>query len=347
MLKKYKGLGKEVILLTPFYSQQRGNKITASRLWAGYRGRGVKAYLVSLDDTEWIFKIRDILKNTNNLAVLHGFNARYMMNALERMPELKKLPLLLTLTGTDINEDRGYTFYPVLSWASYIVVFQAYFAHGLSKVYPDLKEKIRIIPQGVKIPLVEGKTRRDLGWEEKEIVFILPSGIRPVKNIMLAVKALHKVYLSYPQIRLVILGPLIDEDYGKEVLKAVKEYSWIRYLGEIEHEKIGDYLALSDVVINCSLSEGQPQAALEAMGLGKPAILTAVPGNLGVIEDKKEGLYVKNLDELARAAAFFVENPEEKERMGKNAKELVRAKYRPEWEIDQYIKLLQEIENCS
>lgn len=339
---------KKVILLTPFYSQERGNKVTASRLFEGYVNRGLKADLVSLDDEAWISKIGNILSGSES-KVLHGFNVRYVRKALEKMPELRRIPLLLTLTGTDLNLDmkqkEPYNFTEVLDWAFYIVVFQSYFADLLLQTYPEIKSKIRIIPQGVKIPSVTGKTRKDVGWDDNEIIFVLPSGIRPIKNILLAVEAFEKIYLSYPQVRLVILGPVIDKDYGEKVLKAIKGCSFIQYLGEIEHEKIGDYLALSDVVMNCSLAEGQPQAALEAMGLGKPVILTAVPGNLGVIEDKKEGIYVNDMEELIAAAKFLLTHPQERKEMGKKAETLVKNKYQPEWEINQYVELVCQIDN--
>lgn len=339
---------KRVILLTPFYSQERGNKVTASRLFEGYLNRGLKADLVSLDDENWISRIGNILKGSES-KVLHGFNVRYVGKALEKMPELREIPLLLTLTGTDLNldmkQEKNYNFNKVLDWAYYLVVFQPYFAGLLLENYPEIKSKIRIIPQGVKIPSVTGKTRKDVGWDDDEIIFVLPSGIRPVKNILLAVEAFKKIYLSCPRVRLVILGPVIDRDYGEKVLEAIKNCSFIQYLGQIEHKKIGDYLALSDVVINCSLSEGQPQAALEAMGLGKPAILTAVPGNLGVIEDKKEGIYVNDMEELIAAAKFFLTHPQERKEMGKKAETLVKNKYQPEWEIDRYVELVCQIDN--
>lgn len=346
MFEEYSMLNKGVVLITPFYYQQRGNRVTASRLLEGYIKSGIKADLVSLDDEGWVTKIKNILSK-NDIQVLHGFNIRYMAKALEKMPALREWPLLLTLTGTDINLDmkreKNSDFASILDWASYIVVFQPYFADMLTEIYPDTANKIKVIPQGVKIPHVEGKTRKDINWGDKEIIFILPSGIRPVKNIMLAVDALKEVYPVYSDVRLVLAGPVIDRGYGEKVFKAIKGHKWIRYLGEIEHDNIGDYLALSDVVINCSLSEGQPQAALEAMGLGKPAVLTRVPGNLGVIEDKKEGLYVNGIDDLIRAAKFLIENPEERKRMGKRAEILVKNKYRPEWEIRQYIQLIKKI----
>lgn len=346
MTEKYQGLDNGIILLTPFYNQQRGNTVTALRLLEGYRGNGIKTELVSLDDKLWTSKIKNLL-NAGEYKILHGFNARYMTRVFKDMPELVNLPFLITLTGTDINfdlkKDKRDDFAFMFDLASFIVVFQQYFADLLIKNFSHIAEKIQVIPQGVKIPCLTGKTRRDIGWDEDEVVFMLPSGIRPVKNIMLAVNALKEVYLSYPQARLAILGPVIDEDYGRKVLEHIKKHEWIRYLGEIEHEKIGDYLVLSDVVINCSLAEGQPQAALEAMGLEKPAILTAVPGNLGVIENGKEGIYVKNADELAAAARFLIENIEVRKMMGKEAEKLVRTKYRPELEIEGYIRLVQQI----
>lgn len=66
------------------------------------------------------------------------------------------------------------------------------------------------------------------------------------------------------------------------------------YLGEIDHRAISGLYAAADLVLNTSLAEGQPQAALEGMSLGLPAIMTAVTGNLGIMTGGREGFYVRD-----------------------------------------------------
>ncbi|MBO8158861.1 glycosyltransferase [Thermosyntropha sp.] len=335
----------DILLLTPFYKQQRGNAVTARRILEGYKKNGLKTEVLSLEEENWPYKIKNILK-ARKPELLHIFNARYMLHVLTKVPEIKEFPFLLTLTGTDINDNFSEIkdMEQIFNLAEYIVVFHSYFAEVLERKYPYIyREKIKVIPQGVKIPEVTGKKRRDFGWEENEVVFILPSGLRPVKNIMLAVRGLEKAYLLFPQTRLVIAGAIIDKAYAEEVLNYIKKHEWIRYLGEIPHEKIGDYLALSDVAINCSLAEGQPQAVLEAMALGKPAILTDVPGNRGIIENYREGIYVKSEEDLMRAAVFLIENGEQRIEMGRAAMNLVKEKYIPESEILSYCELIERI----
>jgi len=98
-------------------------------------------------------------------------------------------------------------------------------------------------------------------------------------------------------------------------------------------------LSTGDVVLNTSYAEGQPQAALEAMSLGKPCLLTAVPGNINIIENSVEGYYVHNQDDLAAAARNLMVNHELRRQMGENARRLVEQKYSLKKELDAYEQL--------
>jgi glycosyltransferase involved in cell wall biosynthesis len=98
---------------------------------------------------------------------------------------------------------------------------------------------------------------------------------------------------------------------------------------------------LGDVVMNTSNSEGQPQGALEAMSLGKPCILTAVPGNLNIINHGIEGFYVDGEADLVTAAKTLINDPARIVEMGKNAHTLVKTRFSLEREIDAYCTIYQ------
>ncbi|HBQ26402.1 MAG TPA: hypothetical protein DD791_08420 [Syntrophomonas sp.] len=102
-------------------------------------------------------------------------------------------------------------------------------------------------------------------------------------------------------------------------------------------------LSVGDVVLNTSHAEGQPQAALEAMSLGKPCLLTAVPGNINIIENGVEGYYVHNQDDLVVAARKLMLNQKLRQQMGENARRLVEQKYSLKKELDAYEQLYHQL----
>jgi glycosyltransferase involved in cell wall biosynthesis len=170
----------------------------------------------------------------------------------------------------------------------------------------------------------------------------LPSGLRSVKNIKLALDSLATVHEEFPEVRLLIMGTAIDDEYSGQIKDRIRDLSWAIYLGEIPHADMMSILDLGDIVINTSLCEGQPQGALEAMSLGKPCILTAVPGNLNIFEPGVEGFYVDNQEELIRAAKVLIKDPVQRSKMGQRAAKLIESSFTLRQELDAYSRIYNQ-----
>jgi glycosyltransferase involved in cell wall biosynthesis len=68
--------------------------------------------------------------------------------------------------------------------------------------------------------------------------------------------------------------------------------------GWIDRGRATQSIAASDILLQTSLWEGLPIAALEAMSLGKPIIAMNTPGNVDVVLDGKNGYLCKNVEEI-------------------------------------------------
>jgi glycosyltransferase involved in cell wall biosynthesis len=81
-------------------------------------------------------------------------------------------------------------------------------------------------------------------------------------------------------------------------------------------------LAMLDVVVVPSHTEGMSNALLEAMAMGRAVIATAVDGNLDVVRDGVTGLLVPPRDPAALAAALLrlVDAPDRGREMGRAAR---------------------------
>ena len=331
-----------ILMITPFHKNPRGNKLTSERLQVGLTRRGWNIDLQSLESDNW----QEILGNAireKRYSLIHGLNITHFARVLSTFPDIIRLPLILTTTGTDVNYDLVLHREPViaktLNAVDYIVIFTDHFRTVFQERYPDNSNKLVTIPQGVYLGKGEGPDRSQLGLNEDDFVFLLPSGIRPVKNLELAIDGLEKLQPEFPHLRLLILGTIIDKEYSDRILKRINTLPWVVYPGEFLHRQMYSLLSTGDVVLNTSYAEGQPQAALEAMSLGKPCLLTAVPGNINIIENSVEGYYVHNQDDLAAAARNLMVNYELRRQMGENARRLVEQKYSLKKELDAYEQL--------
>jgi len=337
---------RKILMITPFRQAQRGNSITAARLRSGLAERGYDINLLSLDQEKWPEQLGTLLDQPE-YGLLHGLHARHLGQVLKSFPRAARLPIILTTTGTDIhfdlhNEHRAAVLH-AMQTAAKIVVFHDDLLELVARAYPPVAYKMVTIPQSVSIPGNTPGHRQDWGFGPDEFIFFLPSGLRPVKNISLAIDALTPLQPSYPHLRLVIIGADLDPDYSVPLLARIRTLPWISYLGEVPHKEIGSLLALGDVVLNTSLAEGQPQAVLEAMSLGLPCIMTAVPGNLNIIANGKEGFYVGDETDLCRAAQQLLDDKSLRRQMGVSARQLIDSRYAPHKEIDAYEQLYRRL----
>lgn len=333
-------------MVSPFHQKQRGNSMTTARIKQGLASRGFVIDLLSLEESEAISRLEAKME-TVKYAFVHGFHALHFARFLHKKRWLEEIPLILTTTGTDLHYDLNgqerSLIEGVFQTARKIVVFHQDFVPLLNTLSPGLESKVISIPQGVFLPSGPALELDQFGFQKDDFIFLLPSGIRPVKNLELAIGALEKLQPGYPQLKLLIIGAQLHPDYSQSIMERIGLLPWVKYLGEIPHEQMRSVMLQCDVVINCSHAEGQPQGALEAMSLGKPCILTAVSGNLNIIRHGKEGFYVRNETEFAQAARSYLNQPELTLIMGQAASVLVKNHFSMEKEINAYHRLYQQI----
>ena len=167
----------------------------------------------------------------------------------------------------------------------------------LIKIFPDYTDKIILIPNGLYVPDsfvdidFQFKSMIDTFAKDDNFIFLFLSRINKKKGLDLLVPAFNKLYLDFPNIKLIIAGP--EGDFSEELTHLISDNSNILLLPScIEWSK--KYLfKKSDVFVLPSYSEGFSIAALEAISYGKPSIFSNFIGfsndviqfNAGLISD--------------------------------------------------------------
>lgn len=328
----------KIVLASPNYPQLRGNTITVQRIADNLTHLGVETEIVSTteDSVTDSFPAADIV---------HGFHAYNFYKFLQKLDK-KPAHYIVTITGTDLNQDlfnpdKRLDVLASLHGADAVHVFDKKAKTLLIKEIPDLADKIFVMAQGnhpspVGVPLYTK--------EPDSFLFFLPAGIRKVKNIPAAILMLQELRLQYPQIRLWLVGPVLEEEEGEYVMKLVNQHKdWIRYLGQVPHADMGSVYRETDAVLNTSLSEGQPATILEAMGYAVPVLASDIPGNSGIISDGKTGLLYKTRNEFLDYAQKLVNNNKIRQSIGQSAEAYVKQHHSSAREADTLLKVYQQI----
>ena len=338
-----------VALLTPFAPPSvRGNAITVGRIAEGLAAHGIDVRVLDAGtmSTEQIEAAMD----AHRPSVVHAFHAWRCGPLALRLARRAEVPLAVTLTGTDANDDlfdpeRAAAVRRVLEGASAIVAFHESIVRRVTTALPEVAARFAIIPQSVAL----GDAPYDLaaGWPglpEDRVLFLFPAGIRPVKQPRRPLAAFARLVAQRPHARLAYVGPIIDAAEGAALASALAGVHWARHLGTVPHPQMAGLLRQSDVVLNCSLSEGgMANSVLEAFAVGRPVLAADIEGNRSVVVDDVTGLLFRDDAEFLRAAARLVDDPALRQRLGATGRARVLTTSPPSREIDGYVALYRRL----
>ena len=342
-------MASRIALLAPFaFPSVRGNAVTADRVARGLRQRGVELRLWDLSATPEAEV--EVAVEAYRPGVIHAFHAFRVGPFALRLARRMELPLVVTLTGTDVNHDlfdpeRAPAVRRVLEGAATTVVFHGSIGERVAATLPDVRSRLVVVPQAAALP--EGEPF-DLAvrWSlpDDRLLIVLPGGIRTVKRPRLPLAPLGRLVARRPELRLLYAGPILDADEGQALLAALADRPWTRFLGVVPHAQMASLLAQADVVLNCSLSEGgMANSVLEALAAGRAVLAADIEGNHSLIEDDVTGLLFRSDDELEAQAARLAADPVLRARLGAAGRARVTTLYPPEREISGYVEVYRRL----
>ena len=317
----------------------RGNAVTVERLRAGLEARGVAARVLLPEDCPGAGPRPDIV---------HAFHAGHSGPAALSLASELHVPLVVTLTGTDYNEEldepvAAERVRRVLREARAVIGFSQGCAEHVVARLPELVSTLRVIPQA---PFVQGWTRPPcvrLARRPEAFTVLHLAGIRPVKSNLSAVAPLERLRARLPGLRLVFAGPALDAGYAERLSRRIAGLSWCRYAGELPRASIPGALAEADVVLNTSVSEGMANAVLEAMWWGCPVIAHDVPGNRELVAHEVTGLLYAGEAALEQCVERLAREPELAVRLASAARARVDERYSPAAELDAHLELYRRL----
>ena len=164
---------------------------------------------------------------------------------------------------------------------------------------------------------------------KKRLIFLLVARLLEAKGLEEYAGAARLLRERYPAAVFRLLGPA-ESGLGAIPLETVArwgEQGLIEYLGETRD--VRPHVAASHVLVLPSWREGTPTAIMEGMSMGRPAVVTDVPGCREVVRNGVNGLLCRVRDprSLAGALEHFLQRPSEIVRMGAASRRLALEEF--------------------
>jgi glycosyltransferase involved in cell wall biosynthesis len=136
------------------------------------------------------------------------------------------------------------------------------------------------------------KLRAELSIPDSHKILGTIARFDPIKNHIMMLKAFEMVIEQHPNTTLIIVG---DGQERKNIEACIKQLNIAKNVILTGYQtKPHNYLALMDIYLLSSFSEGTSMTLLEAMSLGKPCVVTDAGGNPEIVIDGENGYVTPN-----------------------------------------------------
>lgn len=178
---------------------------------------------------------------------------------------------------------------------------------------------------------------------QQPINFLFIGRLLKEKGIHDFLNAAKIVKEKYPQTQFTVLGAIDPHNLGALTQSELDELissNIIDYPGHVNNVK--DWIADSHVFVLPSYREGVPRSTQEAMAIGRAVITTDVPGCRETVENGVNGFLVPkwNPEALAEKMIYFIEHPEQIEKMGYESYKIAQEKFDAEIVNQRLINIL-------
>lgn len=178
-----------------------------------------------------------------------------------------------------------------------------------------------IDPQDVPRWNERDSVRRELGLPEDMFVFGTVANFKEHKGYPMLIKAAADVTRAAPNVKFVLVGAGPLESHIRAQVRHMRLEEKVLFLGY--REDAARVTSAFDVFALASINEGLSIALIEAMSLGKPAVVTRAGGLPEVVQNGKQGFVVPVGNHLHFAAALLSlwRNRSLRTRLGESARE--------------------------
>ncbi|MFH0774231.1 MAG: GT4 family glycosyltransferase PelF [bacterium] len=259
------------------------------------------------------------------------------------------VPVIPTVHGFlyDFEKNRRLIAYKLISRFSkkIVAVSHELKSHLIEKarINPD---KVMVIHNGIDLdgykPIADSNLKkRELDIEPSAPIVGIVGNLRPVKDHETFLQAASQIIKVMPSTKFLVIGDGPLKENLKEQSRKMKLDENVLFLGH--RTDVLELLAIMDIFVLSSISEGLSLSILEAMAMSKPVVTTDVGGNPEIIVDGKTGFLVPPKDPSNLASKIMLlKDKGLAERMGGEGRRRVEEHFSLEKMIKNYEQLYEE-----
>ncbi|MDT0627688.1 glycosyltransferase family 4 protein [Alteromonas sp. W364] len=205
------------------------------------------------------------------------------------------------------------------------------------------RSNIEVVYNGIKALQVDlgeiEQVRQQHKLKGGDFVFGTVARLDPIKNQKMMLNAFARVLEKRADAKLFIVGDGELMDELEQQIQILDIADSVVLTGYIPYPKA--YLAMFDVYLLSSLSEGTSMTILEAMSLAKPSIVTDAGGNSEVILNKVSGLVTENNSEksFSNAMLSLINDTDTTLTFGQNALRQFYEKFEQKKMVNNYLEI--------
>ncbi len=302
----------------------QGANYSFEKTWRGVKIRGIKAvkedfyalseiYNRECQETEFIvatsLELAAAITSAPCIAINHGVNFDKPWQ-----------------TAENFDVWRTAIFIEGLKRAHACVAVDTNFINWTRTMDYGLADKLIYVPNYYDEEVFQVKPART---EDGKIIFVYPRRIYTPRGYDLVIEAFREILGDHPEVIVRFVGQVDSEEVGADLEKFKAEFP-----GQVEVTEypIEDaYKAYEDVdvvLVPTRFSEGTSLSCIEAQASGLPVITTTIGGLPNLVIDRYNGrLIAPKAEELKKVALELIEQPEERKRLGKNAREVAKNSF--------------------
>lgn len=169
--------------------------------------------------------------------------------------------------------------------------------------------------------------------------------LEPEKNLSAFITAFSQAVKSCPALHFLVIGSGSEENHLKQLTTRLALEQQVTFLGHVKDTAV--ILPQADVFVLPSVSEGMPNALLEAMSCGLAVLASAVGGIKDLIQDGQTGLLFapQNIAQMRAAIVRIAGDQGLMKQLGENARLMIEQNQALDKVTSQYQQLYRDLMN--
>jgi glycosyltransferase involved in cell wall biosynthesis len=292
---------------------------------------------VALRTQPWLYFILPMLFASLAIVLLNEarrsdcIHANWAVNGLLAglIGRLLGRPVVVTLRGEDVTRARGGGFArrilaAALRLSTRATAVSADMAIWLKDEFPCLAQKIVLIANGVDGAFLE-IDRPAAERSAAACEFITVGSLIPRKGVDTLIRALAACEHRRWHFRVVGAGP--EHKELSRLAESLGVAPQITFMGNVPPSQVPALLFAADVFLLGSHAEGRPNALVEAMAAGLPALASRIDGVTELIDDGTSGLLAHPGDvaEWSESIQQLLASPDLRRQLGEGARRRIIA----------------------